>query len=108
MYEILRRKILEKLTKHNSQGIILVASSCQTVECSKEVFQVIISRGMVGTSMDCAPFSNFKTKYSPTDKNTGIFWDVGNSYRCRLQIPPTLGSMCLLKVLTCLPSLQSE
>ena len=33
-------------------------------------------------------------------KNTGDFWDVGNFYRCRLQIPPMFGSVILLNLPT--------
>ena len=37
-------------------------------------------------------------------KNTGDFLDVGNFYRCRLQIPQNFGSVLLANVPTRVPS----
>ena len=59
------------------------------------------------------------TNFFPTDKKFSFFLDVGNFYCCRLQIPlilgwvilpnlPTSVFVCLLKAVTCLPSLPSE
>ena len=36
-------------------------------------------------------------------KNTGDFWDVGNFYRCRLQIPRNFGSVILSNLPTRVP-----
>ena len=92
-------------------------------------YSEIIILGELGISCvipsKCLPFLDISRAQSPStimkNNSRGIIFvqRVGNFYRCRLQILPSFGSVilphfathvfvCLLKVVTCLPSLPSE
>ena len=48
--------------------------------------------------------SRYDTSDHALTKNTGDFWDVGNFYRCRLQIRRNFGSVILANLPTRVPA----